>query len=289
MTKKINQHEGIITTNVNSIASLQRYQNIFIPFLILIFIQLLILEIMYFAPRYPLNLFFGPLIKKIWGDAYMHYPWNLALLPKLFQNIQIPLFIFISSFMVAAGIGILNDINDGRKGEVATGFRKALKSYLHIVLAAGLTFVFVWALYKLFNLVYGRALIIGSTKGIKYFIKVFIVYGAPYFTLMLGALATAFTGYLLPAIIIDRKSVFTAVVSNFKTVFRNFFFTLGLVIVPYLFFAPALLLRQLISIKVLSPDLTLWVMALSVILTVVIDAVVYTSLATAYIINKERK
>lgn len=289
MKKKMNQHEGVLSTIVNTVSSLQRYQNIFLPYLILIFVQLLILEIFYFAPRYPLNVFFGPLIKKLWGESYMHYPWNLSVFPQLFQMIQLPFYIFIGSFMVATGITVLKDINDDKKGDFGSAFRKTLGSYVHILLAACVTFALVWLFYKAFNLVHARARIIGATAGIKFYIKVFILYGAPYFNLFLGALATALTGYILPAIILDKKSVFTAALINFRIIFRTFFFTLGVAIVPYLFFAPALLLRQLISSRIIPPDMTFLVMVISVLLTVTIDAVVYTSLATSYIINKERK
>ena len=46
------------------------------PFVIIAFIQLFVLEIFYFAPRYPLSIFFGPLIRTLYGEGYLHYPFR---------------------------------------------------------------------------------------------------------------------------------------------------------------------------------------------------------------------
>ena len=63
---------------------------ILIPFLTIAFVQLLALEILYFAPRFPLSAFFNPLIRTLWGGEFVHYPSNLMILPILFQKIQVP-------------------------------------------------------------------------------------------------------------------------------------------------------------------------------------------------------
>jgi len=66
---------------------------ILIPFLTIAFIQLFILEILYFAPRYPLRVFFGPIIERFWGEGFLHYPFYLTVIPKIFQLIQIPIYL----------------------------------------------------------------------------------------------------------------------------------------------------------------------------------------------------
>jgi len=74
---------------------------ILIPFLSIAFVQLLALEILYFAPRYPLAAFFNPIVQTLWGERFVHYPNNLLILPKLFQNVQVFVYIFISSFFIS--------------------------------------------------------------------------------------------------------------------------------------------------------------------------------------------
>ncbi len=42
---------------------------ILFPFVTAAFIQLFILEILYFSPRFPLSTFFGPIIRTFWSDS----------------------------------------------------------------------------------------------------------------------------------------------------------------------------------------------------------------------------
>ena len=68
MTKK--------TSATNVIALLRASVNTIItnpvivyPFCIIAFIQLLVLEVLYFSPRFPLSVFFGPIIARLHGEA----------------------------------------------------------------------------------------------------------------------------------------------------------------------------------------------------------------------------
>ena len=45
------------------------YQQIFYPFIIIVFINLFVLEILYFSARYPLSIFFAPIIGRIFGAS----------------------------------------------------------------------------------------------------------------------------------------------------------------------------------------------------------------------------
>src|SRR3990167_8068562 len=74
---------------------------ILIPFLTLAFIQLLILEILFFFPRYPLSVFFNPIVRTLWGEGFVHFPNNYLILPKLFQNAQVFIYIFVSSYLIS--------------------------------------------------------------------------------------------------------------------------------------------------------------------------------------------
>ena len=53
------------------------------PFFILLRLQLLSLVLIYIAPRQPFVEFFGPPIRKFFGEIYLHYPAHLLLIPRL--------------------------------------------------------------------------------------------------------------------------------------------------------------------------------------------------------------
>ena len=141
-------------------------------------------------------------------------------------------------------------------------------------------------LYQGYGFIYKRALLIGAKSGWKFIIKALIVFGTPYFNLVLGALATTLIAYAPAAIAIDGKKIFSALKTNFALLRRSFLLSSGIVLIPYLCFIPILFLRSIVTIAAI-PELTVWALVLSVIVMVAIDAVVYTALATIYLLNKE--
>ena len=108
---------------------------ILIPFITIAFVQLLVLEVLYFSPRFPLASFFNPIIGTLWGAEFIHYPNNILILPKLFQNIQALVYIFISSFLIAVAIWIISAINDGKKVNFSLACKVTLRHYIHIFCA----------------------------------------------------------------------------------------------------------------------------------------------------------
>jgi len=83
---------------------------ILLPFVTIAFIQLLVLEVIYFSPRFPLVKFFGPMISRLEGESFLHYPSNFLILPKWFQLAQYVIYIFISSFFICTAINIISNI-----------------------------------------------------------------------------------------------------------------------------------------------------------------------------------
>lgn len=259
------------------------------PYVINLFIQLLILEILFFSNRYPLKTFFGPITKTLWGENYIHYPLNLMIIPDFFQRLQIPLYIFVYSFFVAVSTYIIATLNNGKKVELGSIFREVFKSYLFIVIAAMITSLFVVSIFNLYGLVYNRAAVIRSTSGVFFMIKRIVMEGTPYFGLMGSVFVTTLFAYVMPAIVIDKRRIFAALAANFKLVGQSFFTILGVVFVPMFVFVIVLLLQNSLPRDLPLPEIRVWTLILSVVLMVMIDAVVYTAITTYYLISKENK
>ena len=164
MTRK--SHKQLIPLLKEAVNSFVANPIILFPFMTTAFIQLLVLEIIYFAPRFPLVYFFGPIIRRMAGEMYLHYPQHLFLIPKWFQVAQYFLFIFVSSFLIAVAIEIIKNINSNKKTTFSNALRAMLPQYVHICLAAILTFLVFYALSKLQGLIIGRALQVRSGAGI---------------------------------------------------------------------------------------------------------------------------
>ncbi len=284
-------HKNPIKILQSSLYTIINNPTILFPFCISAFIQLLILEILYFAPRYPLNIFFGPIIGRVWGEQFLHYPFNFTLLPKLFQMIQIPIYIFIGSFFIAMAVAIIIRINDGKTVHIKQTIKEISSSYVHVVIIALIGYLLVLSFFKIYGILFNRALLIHSQNGIFYWLKKIIIDGTPYFNLLLSVIAATIFAYVIPIIIIEKKKIFTAIWINFKTLWNSFWSTFCIVLLPSLLFVPVILFRISISKGkgMGSPELGLIILILSIIVMVLIDSIVYTGITIFYLLRKEDK
>jgi len=260
---------------------------ILIPFLSIAFFQLLALEILYFAPRFPLAVFFNPIVQTLWGEQFVHYPNNFMILPKLFQNVQVFIYIFISSYFISVAMAIISEINSHRKISFPLACRETFKQYIHIF--AVISFLMFFGLFKLYNLLMDRALKISSVDGVFFMIKKVILYGAPYVNLIIGTFVAAIFAFVFPIIVIEKKKIFTAIRLNFKHLWGSFWFIFFVVLIPTLFYLPVLLLRSNIGglAQVGFPEIRFIVLMVSVLVAMIIDATIYTAVTSFYLLKKE--
>ena len=263
---------------------------ILVPFATTAFIQLLILEILYFAPRFPLSVFFGPVIRRFHGEAFLHYPYSFAMVPKAFQSVQIPIYIFISSFFIAVAVVIIAAVNNDQRITFGKACRQALSRYVHIIIAALISFGIFYGISSIYGLVIKRALQITSTRGIYFMIKSTVLYGAPYVNVLIGVFVTALFAFVFPVIMIEKKKVFAAIIGNFRALWGSCRFTFFVVAIPTLFYLPVMLLRTGIAspkMVVAFPGIQILTLVLSVLVMFAIDVVVYTAITTYYLLKKE--
>lgn len=286
---KIVAHKKIFPLLKASVDTILSNRIIFLPYINIIFVQLLVVEILYFSNRYPLITFFGPIIRTIWKENFLHYPLNLLLLPELFQQVQIPLFIFVNSFFVAASIGIISSLNNAKRVHLKNIYQDAFKAYVYLVIVAVLSTGLLLLIFKLYVVVYHRAEMIRSTSGIFYILKRIVMEGAPYFSLMGSVLVTTLFAFVAPVIMIEKKKIFAALFINFKMVFKYFWTILGVVFIPTFVFIVVLLLRNSLPNDLSVPEIRLWTLVGSIILMAVIDAVINTAVTTFYLLDKEIK
>lgn len=260
------------------------------PFLTSAFIQLLALEVLFFAPRFPLSAFFNPIITTLWGESFIHYPNNLLVLPKLLQYVQVPFYIFISSYLIAVAISIIGDLNSGKKVSFGSACQDVLGRYVHILVAATISFLTFYGLYKIYHLLMVQALRISSIEGIFFIIKIVVLRGAPYVNLLIGVFVTVVFAYVFPIIVLEKKKIFSALGMNFKHLWGSFWFILFLVLIPTLLYLPVLLIRSNVDsiAQTTFPEIRAIALACSILITAFIDAAIYTSVTTCYLWKNER-
>jgi len=283
----LKHQKNVFSAVGGAVNNLLQHKQILYPFALIAFVQLLILEILYFYPRFPLNTFFAPLVSKLWSPQYMHYPANFSLLPKLFQSTQVPVYILINSFFIGVAIAIILAINNDQKINLKKIYRETWGRYVHLAVAAALMFVAIFGLFKIYSLVYSRALEIRSTTGFYFWIKSIVVVGAPFFQFLISIIVTTVFAYVIPIIVIEKKNVFTAVLLNLKLLARSCFFTFFVVAIPSVFYVLIMVIRMTLTSKLPVIDWSLGLIIINILVLILIDAIVYTALSTFYLLQKE--
>ena len=259
------------------------------PTISLAFIQLLFLEVLYFSPQYPLAYFFGPLIRSVWSEEYLHYPQNLILLPKMFYYLQIFIYLFIGSALLALSSKIVAILNDRPKVNMRAAFIETMRLYIHIFCASLISYV----LFQIFASSYVQLLQIiiklkPFGKTIPFWDKA-LLWTVPYFQFLSGILASTLIVYVIPIIVIEKEKIFSALIKNFRILLHTFPTTLLIVGLPTLFYLPILALRNNIPslMDTLSPEIQIIVIIVGLFVSMGIDLMIMVSTTTLYLFVKE--
>jgi hypothetical protein len=290
MKRKKSSNKRLVAVLRTALFSVFSHKEILCPFLIVALVQVLFITFLYFLPREPMVNFFGPMIEKLYGDLYSHYPYYLEAMPKIFQKIQYGVFIFFSSLMIGFAIKNIADLNQDIKVQPGKNFLYALSRYVHLLMGSVILFaIFFYGMRPLIGLIVGRAQAIRSTAGLFYYIKIAVLEGAQFYMLFLGVLTTAIFGFLYPLIVLEKKNVFVAFFVNMKRMWGSYWFILFVVLTPSMLYVPLLLIRDNMTelSTALYPELRIIMLFASVLLTFLIDSVIYTSITTYYLLKKE--
>jgi len=265
------------------------HQQIFYPFITIIFINLLVLEILYFSSRPPLSLFFAPIVNRIWGEEYLHYPMNIILLPKMFYYAQMVFFLFISNIVTVAVIDMVSAINNEKPVNFKHSLGKVLPGYVYIILYSFLSLMFFQFFDSAYGILIHRAVKIHSTTGVLFWLKKSVFFAAPYVQYFYSIFVTALFIYIPVLIVLEKKKFLGAFLTNFKVLFGSFWLTFTLVLIPMLFYLPLLLMRDNISslIELTFPEINIWVLILSIFVTTGINIFVTAAATTYYLYKKE--
>ena len=278
---------SLLRSSVNNILS---HPLILFPFLCVVFIQLLVLEILFFAHRYPLSIFFAPLIK-FNNEAYMHYPYNFIFMTQWFQKAQMPIYVIFTCFFIGVAILIIDAINNGKKINLSRMMRDVLGKYVHILIAGVIIVCVMLTLSNLYGFLIKRALLIRSETGIYFIIKKIVLDGAPVANLFFAVIVTTLFAFLLPIIVLENKKIHSALIRNFKLLSKTAGTLLIMCFLPNLLYLPVLLLK--INNRIIDnfamPDLWALMIVLTVFIMFCIDAIVYTAITSYYLLQGENK
>ena len=271
-----------------AVTTLFKNPQILYPFFILAFIKLFLIEVLFFANRFPLVKVFGRIITRLKGAQYLHYPFNFDLINHWFQSSQAFIYLLLTSLFIGKAVLIIAGINNGE--EITSKTTKiGLRRYINLIAVFLLIFVLMSGWIAGYGLLMRRAAQIRSTSGIYFVIKQAVILGAPYFNLLFSGVVTMLLAYVVPLVVLEKKNVFAAVLRNFVLVWPS---ALALFIVFFtssLLFVPVLLVRsnQQWFSSFMTPESWQVFMIFGIFVMLFIDAIQYTAITTSYLLTKD--
>ena len=269
-------------------SALQKHPSIAIPFYISGGVKLFGIAVIFFSIFYPLSIVFGPIIKTLYGEAFLHYPFNFVLIPKLFYYVQIATYIFLEGFLTSMAVWMVFRVNEGKKPDLRESAAKALPKYIAVMALLASIFIIVFLLNYAEMFVIKRFLM--KFKFMEVLVKQnlleFILICVNFFIV---ALLESVLAFAIPFIVLENKKFFKAIGSSFSLAARNFGSVFILILTPTFFVLPLTLLGAGLPILTNNtfPEITFIVLGGSVIVGFLADCMVTLSLTFLFLSKRD--
>ena len=234
---------------------------VLVPFAGMGILNTAVLYLLYLAPQRPVSIVLAPPIRVFWGEKFLHYPFNFFLLPKLFYYANITIDALIGVLLAGLAIGMLKDIYSGEPPKMFADFAVSIKRYFALLSIWIITFCFSLFAMKIF-----KSLFSGMSGSLMFS---FLTY------LFLIFIQVLFV-YSMAAIIVEKRSVFSAIKVNFLFLKQFFFTTLILVFIPALFYLPVLVLKNKLGaiIRESFPEIVIFVLGFSILGMLIVNMLI---------------
>ncbi len=240
------------------------------------------LVFLHLAPRPPVLRLLGPIIRRYWGEAYLHYPLDLVLLPTLFQKAQVAVGLLLGPLMAGAAVWMISRLaaDGGAAPRVAEGVRVALRRFFAVFAVAALVFLLMkWSLAGA-NALFREALSLGPSlpRWASWALHLGI-------NLAAGTLAETLFVFSIPAIVVEDASVWRSLGRSLRAVRDSFAAAFSLVALPVAAFLALALAR--IRLPALMertvPEASLWFLAGTIVVSFLVNAFLVSSTAVLFL------
>ena len=268
--------QSAIKTWKETIMIFGRNKNIFLPFFLVGVVDVLLLIMIYLAPQPPLSALLGPPIKVFWGERFLHYPFNLLLIPRLFDIAHIISTALSGVLMTGVAVRMLKEAHSGIKPDIVLSLNKSWRVYLKLLVIWLVMFGLVSAVFKVLPAIFH----------FKQRAASLVVFGAGF---LISSIIQAIFIYAIPAVIIEEKKIWPAIKRSVSFCRSNFLPTLILVGLPTLIYIPMVILKGKLPFLMSKtfPELVVVFMSLGIVISVIIDCLI-TSSTTVLFLNQRK-
>ncbi len=261
--------------------TLRRYPVIILPFLIIAFLEAIVLTLSYLAPRPPLSAVLAPIIRAFFdypfgsdagGEAFLHYPINFLLLPRLLRIGQIAIGATLGIVITAVAVRMIAQANEGSSTSWGINLRDAIFRYFTLLVFWGVVFSLGMAASRgLPRLIPGQApIIFYLSLGIIALIEVFFAYG-------------------VAAIMLEKKRAWRAIIRTLSIAKSTFLPTFILVLTPLIFQILLVFARGRIPQLMVRffPEITLFVLGAGILVSFITNFILRTSIVILFLVKRD--
>ncbi|MFH1245593.1 MAG: hypothetical protein V1662_03835 [Candidatus Omnitrophota bacterium] len=256
-----------------------------LPFLIIAFLEALALELLFFSPRRPLAILAAPVIRKFFGEAALHYPGNLAILPKQFYYAQVLIYVLAGVFLAGISAEIVRGLKAGQTVRIKAVLKNTLARYPSFLIFGLLVIISLYLLKRTDTFIFLKA----QKLIFIHLPRIFLDFSPYIFSLFLflsNVILQAFLVLTIPLMVINKKPWFKALWSSIVLGWNNFGAIFALVFFPFLLYLPITLLKIGTNklIYCTFPEITLYISGFGIALTAFIECLVLVC-ATQFVLD----
>lgn len=272
---------------IESFGLIKRRPVIILPFLIIAFLEGLAVELIYFSPRKPLAHIANPIIRKFFGEAFVHYPANLVNLPKLFYIAQIVIYLFIGVLLTAVCVNMVKNIRMNLPLKRSVLIKNALKHYLSFIAFGSLVVMLMFLLNKVDVFIFTKALKL-TAKHLPQILLKLSPFILTFFVFLSNIILQTFLILVIPIIVFKKKMLFKALLESVVLGLRNFFSLFALIFLPFLIYLPITLLKTGAPklIDKTFPEISLYIAVAGIIFIAFIECFIIVC-ASQFLLDKE--
>jgi hypothetical protein len=281
LLKKVYQNTGLF---------LKTQPKLIVPFAIFAAVESLVLIFFFLSPRAPINALMGPIIIRLWGEAFLHYPTNFLLLPRLASASRMFLAVILSSLLTGMAVVLVARAHNKEPVKLKEAFFSAAKRYLSLFIIVLLLVVFFYFAVKAFSFLLIKYFSSGQASLL--FMKPTIWFGPVTLVVnfFFALLVQSFFVYAIPFLMLGKEKLLKAVVKSFVLFKKLLLPTLVLVGAPLLLYIPVTILEQnsAFLIQKVFPEFILIVLFFGIaISSLVVDLLITVSTTALYLDFKD--
>ncbi len=249
-------------------ATILRNPLVLFLFVFLAFIQACALTVVFLSHSEPVNSLLGPIIRRFWGDRFLHYPDNFLILPKLFSYAEMAVITVAGLIITGITIQLIASARDREHtSTIVTAFWNTLKRYLGML--------FIW-LCIFFALRYGARAVLDLLPN-----------RLPlHFAGLLGVflIMQMLTAFLFPAILLSGKKFWKSISEAVGLALKNSPRLFLLLLLPVgLSVALSYLKTMSPLVSQNNPDMVLVILYCSIVVSTAVDLFITSATAILYL------